>query len=114
MAETSAYCSHCSNMAVKSPSPQGHQLLAAENSGSVPMTKEGACNKCGQPTVVLSFEICPPQDLPPHALIPVPRVPLGSLPNHRGVPNRGQVGFVLVCGTVRECRLITSTRSARV
>jgi hypothetical protein len=56
MGETPAYCNDCYSKAVKSPSPDDAPLMAAERAGTVPMTKQGQCSKCGQSTVVMYFE----------------------------------------------------------
>jgi hypothetical protein len=56
MAQTPAYCTDCYSQAVKAKSPDDAQLLAAESAGSIPMTKQGACSKCGKSTVVMYFD----------------------------------------------------------
>lgn len=56
MAETAAYCSECYNKAIKSGAAEDAQIQAAERSGSVPMTRQGACNRCGKQTVVLYYQ----------------------------------------------------------
>ncbi len=56
MAETAAYCSECYNKALKSGSADDAAIQAAEQAGSVPMTKQGACSRCGKQTVVLYYQ----------------------------------------------------------
>lgn len=56
MGETPAYCTDCHSKVVKAQSPDDRALLAAEAAGSVPMTKQGTCSKCGKTTVVLYYE----------------------------------------------------------
>lgn len=56
MAETAAYCSECYNKAIKSGAAEDAQIQAAERTGSVPMTRQGACNRCGKQTVVLYYQ----------------------------------------------------------
>jgi hypothetical protein len=57
MAETSTYCNDCYNKATKSGSPEDAPVQAAERDGKIPMTKQGACGKCGKSTVVIYYEI---------------------------------------------------------
>jgi len=55
MPATPTYCTGCYNKAVKAKSPDDAQLLAAEAAGSVPMTKQGTCSKCGKAAVVMYY-----------------------------------------------------------
>jgi hypothetical protein len=52
MGMTSTYCSDCYNKSSK----EDAQLQAAERAGKTPMTKQGACSKCGRSAVVIYYE----------------------------------------------------------
>lgn len=54
MAETSLYCSECYNSHART---KDAQVKAAESAGKTPMTKQGACAKCGKATVVVYYEV---------------------------------------------------------
>jgi hypothetical protein len=56
MGATSAYCNECYNKAAKSGLPEDAPIQAAERAGNVPMTKQGACGKCGTSAVVIYYE----------------------------------------------------------
>ncbi len=57
MGETTNYCSNCYNALGKGSVPADPQVQAAEAAGKAPMTKNGACSKCGKTTVVVYYEI---------------------------------------------------------
>ena len=53
MGHTASYCSECYNKVGRTEDPQ---VKAAESEGKIPMTKQGACAKCGKDTVVVYYE----------------------------------------------------------
>jgi len=53
MAETPLYCSECYNTHARA---NDAQVKAAESAGKVPMTKQGACTKCGKATIVVYYD----------------------------------------------------------
>lgn len=53
MAETPLYCSEYYNTHARA---NDAQVKAAESAGKMPMTKQGACVKCGKATIVVYYE----------------------------------------------------------
>lgn len=53
MAGTPPYCSDCYNAHARQ---KDALVKAAESAGKVPMTKQGACTKCGKATVVVYYD----------------------------------------------------------
>ena len=56
MGETSSYCNDCYGLISKPGTGADASVVAAEKAGKVPMTKQGACSKCGKATVVIYYD----------------------------------------------------------
>ena len=55
MGETSTYCNDCYGQVSKAGPAADANIVAAEKAGEVPMTKQGACSKCGKAAVVIYY-----------------------------------------------------------
>ena len=56
MGETSTYCNDCYGLVSKPGTGADASVVAAEKAGKVPMTRQGACSKCGKATVVIYYD----------------------------------------------------------